>query len=326
MLNATSHGDTLNEVVHAYRNGAAATSSRAASSPRSTRHASRRADRHGDPPPAAGALHLERPEGAREPHAGRPRATGGQRVPGRAATTRCSCPLEVDMQDEAGGARAFRAGGCRRRPRRSACGCNTRTSSGAMAHDAQELATAAGALAAAQIGFEGSRRLWRHAGDEVRSARRPCSKDLMLQSRSESSRPAAMPTCSRCRARWACVLHEGGDAYECQSSLLLSDRSGQPLAAPNQWLSTAAVPGVHGRPAQAGPAPGAVAAPAGAGHHAGARAAQAVRPSSSMTEMAGAGPALAGARAGLDRRDRPADRSVRQAVRGSASNSASHAP
>jgi flagellar biosynthesis protein FlhF len=33
---------------------------------------------------------------------------------------------------------------------------------------------------------------------------------------------------------------ESGDAYECQVALLLSDRSGQPLAAPNQWLSTAA--------------------------------------------------------------------------------------
>lgn len=33
---------------------------------------------------------------------------------------------------------------------------------------------------------------------------------------------------------------EGGDAYQCQGSLLLSDRGGQPLAAPNQWLSTAA--------------------------------------------------------------------------------------
>ncbi|MEJ7687148.1 MAG: flagellar biosynthesis protein FlhF [Variovorax sp.] len=111
----------------------------------------------------------------------------------------------------------------------------------AMAHDAQEVAAASAALAGAGIGFEQARELWRQAGDED-VGHKAVLQSLMAHATSEIANGCDTHVLAL-SGQVGLKSNEGGDAYECQGSLLLSDCSGQPLAAPNQWLSTAAVRG-----------------------------------------------------------------------------------
>jgi len=112
----------------------------------------------------------------------------------------------------------------------------------AMAHDAQELAATARALSDAGIGFDVARRLWRQAGDPQ------VAQQAVLDAVSAHARGEVAGACgSHVLAVYGRVglrVSEGGDAYACHSSLLLSDRNGAPLAAPNQWLSTVATRGM----------------------------------------------------------------------------------
>jgi flagellar biosynthesis protein FlhF len=97
-------------------------------------------------------------------------------------------------------------------------------------------------LAGAQIGFERSRALWRQAGDEG-TGQKTVLHDLMVHARSEVAAGCETHVLALC-GQVGLRSNEGGDAYECHGSLLLSDRTGLPLAAPNQWLSTAATRGM----------------------------------------------------------------------------------
>ncbi|WP_431273507.1 flagellar biosynthesis protein FlhF [Variovorax ureilyticus] len=239
LLNASSHGDTLNEVVHAYR--------------------------HGGGNELAGCIFTKMDEAT---HPGalidtviRHRLpvhyiSSGQKVPENLMPADRAqlvdsvfqprrhnplfVPSEVEMHDEPAGA-APSAQVVQAQAEADRLRAQYQNLIRAMAHDAQELATVAGALAGAQIGFEAARRLWRHAGDES-IGQKAVQDDLMVHARSE----VAVGCDSHVLALSGQVglrSNGGDDVYECQSSLLLSDRSGQPLSAPGQWLSTAATRG-----------------------------------------------------------------------------------
>jgi flagellar biosynthesis protein FlhF len=239
LLNASSHGDTLNEVVHAYRNGAGSNE-------------------------LAGCIFTKVDEAT---HPGalidtviRHRlpvhyVSSGQKVPENLMPADRAqlidsvfqprrhnalfVPAEIELQDEADGAPSAQT--VQAQAEADRLRVQYQNLIRAMAHDAQELATAAGALAGAQIGFERSRQLWRNAADEE-VGQKAVLQDLIVHAQGEIAAACdshVLALSGQVGIRSA----EGGDAYDCQSSLLLSDRSGLPLAAPNQWLSTAATRG-----------------------------------------------------------------------------------
>ena len=231
LLNAASHGDTLNEVVHAYRNGGGNE--------------------------LAGCIFTKVDEAT---HPGalidtviRHRlpvhyVSSGQKVPenlmraDRAqlvdsvfqANSRSALfvPGESDMQDGSAAnadASAAQAEAERQRLR-------YRQLIRAMAHDAQEVAAAAAALTNAPLGFEQSRALWRQAADE-NVGHKAVLQALMMHATSEIATGCDTHLLAL-SSQVSLKSDEGGDAYQCHGSLLLSDRTGMPLAAPNQWLST----------------------------------------------------------------------------------------
>ncbi|RQO46205.1 flagellar biosynthesis protein FlhF [Variovorax sp. KBW07] len=237
LLNATSHGDTLNEVVHAYRNGHDLTGCIFTKVDEAT-HPGALIDtviRHRLP------VHY---------------ISSGQKVPENLMQADRAqlvdsvfqprqhsplfVPAETDLNDEPAGAgpsaQVVQAQGETDRLR-----LKYQNLIRAMAHDAQELATAASALAGAQIGFERARGLWRQAGDDE------IGHKAVLQDLAEHARSEVAAGCEThvlaLSGQVGLRSSESGDAYECHGSLLLSDRTGLPLAAPNQWLSTAAVRG-----------------------------------------------------------------------------------
>ncbi|WP_454907372.1 flagellar biosynthesis protein FlhF [Variovorax gossypii] len=238
LLNATSHGDTLNEVVHAYRHGNDLTGCIFTKVDEAT-HPGALIDtviRHRLP------VHY---------------ISSGQKVPENLMQADRAqlvdsvfqprqhnplfVPAESDLQEEPAGnapsAQVVQAQGEADRLR-----LKYQNLIRAMAHDAQELATAASALAGAQIGFERARGLWRNAADED-IGQKAVLQDLMVHARGEIAAGCETHVLALC-GQVGLRSNEGGDAYECHGSLLLSDRSGLPLAAPNQWLSTAATRGM----------------------------------------------------------------------------------
>ncbi|CAA2109874.1 flagellar biosynthesis protein FlhF [Variovorax paradoxus] len=238
LLNATSHGDTLNEVVHAYRHGNDLTGCIFTKVDEST-HPGALIDtviRHRLP------VHY---------------ISSGQKVPENLMQADRAqlvdsvfqprqhnplfVPAESDLQEEPAGAapsaQVVQAQGEADRLR-----LKYQNLIRAMAHDAQELATTAGALAGAQIGFERARGLWRQAADEE-IGQKAVLQDLAVHARSEVAAGCETHVLAL-SGQVGLRSNEGGDAYECHGSLLLSDRTGLPLAAPNQWLATAATRGM----------------------------------------------------------------------------------
>jgi flagellar biosynthesis protein FlhF len=234
LLNATSHGDTLNEVVHAYR--------------------------HGSDSELAGCIFTKVDEAT---HPGalidtviRHRlpvhyVSCGQKVPenlmraDRAqlvdsafqanSASALFVPGEGDLNDAAAAAGAAassaQADAEKQRLRYSRL-------ISAMAHDAQEVAAAAKALGAAPLGFAQARALWRQAADDD-IGHKAVLQSLMAHAASEIANGCDTHLLAL-SGQVGLKSDESSDAYHCQGSLLLSDRSGMPLAAPNQWLSTAA--------------------------------------------------------------------------------------
>ncbi|WP_390345935.1 flagellar biosynthesis protein FlhF [Variovorax boronicumulans] len=228
LLNATSHGDTLNEVVHAYRQGHALAGCIFTKVDEAT-HPGALIDtviRHRLP------VHY---------------ISGGQKVPENLVLADRAqlvdsvfqprqhsplfVPAEADLPDEAAPSPQAQGETDRLRLRYQSL-------IRAMAHDAQELATTAGALAGAHIGFDGARTLWRQAGDEAIDAK-ALLNDLSAFARGEVASGCDTHVLALA-GQVGLRATDSGDAYVCHGSLLLSDRSGLPLAAPNQWLSTAA--------------------------------------------------------------------------------------
>jgi flagellar biosynthesis protein FlhF len=240
LLNATSHGDTLNEVVHAYRHGGGGNELAGCIFTKvdEATHPGALIDtviRHRLP------VHYIS-SGQKVPE-NLMRADRAQLVDSVFQPRRHNAlfvPAEVDLQDEPAGA-APSAQVVQAQAEADRLRLQYQNLIRAMAHDAQELATAAGALAGAQIGFETARRLWRHAADDE-IGHKAVLQDLLLHARGEVAAGCDAHVLALC-GQVGLRSNEGGDAYECQGSLMLSDRSGLPLAAPNQWLSTAATRG-----------------------------------------------------------------------------------
>ncbi|MEZ2296759.1 flagellar biosynthesis protein FlhF [Variovorax sp. RCC_210] len=241
LLNATSHGDTLNEVVHAYRHGNELTGCIFTKVDEAT-HPGALIDtviRHRLP------VHY---------------ISSGQKVPENLMQADRAqlvdsvfqprqhnplfVPAESDLQEEGAGANSAAASAqvVQAQGETDRLRLKYQNLIRAMAHDAQELATAASALAGAQIGFERARGLWRLAGDE-QVGQKTLLQDLAVHARSEVAAGCEQHVLAL-SGQIGLRSNEGGDAYECHGSLLLSDRTGLPLAAPNQWLATAATRGM----------------------------------------------------------------------------------
>ncbi|VTU22621.1 Flagella-associated GTP-binding protein [Variovorax sp. PBL-H6] len=254
LLNAASHGDTLNEVVHAYRHGDASNGNALAGC------IFTKVDEATHP----GAL-IDTVIRHRLPvHY----VSSGQKVPENLAPadrfalvdsvfqakapSALFVPGESDLQDRPADAEdASEVAQAQAETERLRLKYQQLIH--AMAHDAQEVAWAAKALADADLGFDAARELWRMASDEN------VLHKTVLQSLKAHAWSEVATGCDRhvlaLGGQLGLKSNEGGDAYGCESSLLLSDRDGGPLAAPNQWLSTA----------------GAGAAPAAAARRAGLR-------------------------------------------------------
>ncbi len=237
LLNAASHGDTLNEVVHAYRNG-------------------------GGPNELAGCIFTKVDEAT---HTGalidtviRHRlpvhyVSSGQKVPEnlmlaertqliegvfqprRHAALFTATPSSDAEQSPGQGAQAEVA---QAQAEAERLRISYQQLIRAMAHDAQELAKVADALAGAPLAFAPARGLWRQAGD-ARVDSQSVLDALMVLAREEVATGCDTHVLAL-SGQLGLQASDSGDVYQCQGSLLLSDRSGLPLAAPRQWLSTAA--------------------------------------------------------------------------------------
>ena len=235
LLNAASHGDTLNEVVHAYR----------------------RTGRVGDANDIAGCI-LTKVDEATHPGALLDIVIR-HRLPVHYVSTGQKVPEHLMLADRTLLVEsAFRAGSRSRwfvpgatmpmhddaesgaaQPAVERLRAQCRELIRTMVHDAQDLSVSVSALAAGDIGFEGTRALWRRLSDDD-------GPKAVAQSLLSQCRAAVDATCGEYVLAVSRTVdldrNESGDAYALHSSLLLSDRTGVPLGAPQQLLATAIHP------------------------------------------------------------------------------------
>lgn len=236
LLNAASHGDTLNEVVHAYRHGASGNELAGCIFTKvdEATHPGALIDtviRHRLP-----VHYVSSGQKVPENLAPADRAALVDSVFQAKAPSALFVPGESDLQDRPAAAEdASEVAQAQAETERLRLKYQQLIH--AMAHDAQEVAWAAKALADADLGFDAARELWRMAADEN------VLHKTVLQSLKAHAWSEVATGCDRhvlaLGGQLGLKSNEGGDAYGCESSLLLSDRDGRPLAAPNQWLSTA---------------------------------------------------------------------------------------
>lgn len=238
LLNAASHGDTLNEVVHAYRHGDASSGSALAgcifTKVDEATHPGALIDtviRHRLP-----VHYISSGQKVPENLIPAERAQLVDSVFQARSPSALFVPGESDLQDKPAGADAS-AEVEQAQAETDRLRMQYQRLIQAMAHDAQEVAAAAAALTGAELGFEHARELWRQAADE-NVLHKAVLQSLMAHAKSEIAAGCDTHVLAL-SGQVGLKSNEGGDAYECRSSLLLSDRSGLPLAAPNQWLSTA---------------------------------------------------------------------------------------
>jgi flagellar biosynthesis protein FlhF len=239
LLNAASHGDTLNEVVHAYQNAPGGSELVGCIFTKM------------DEAPCYGAL-LDVVIRHRLPVY---YLSNGQKVPENLATvdaarvvnevfqargTLFTCdPGVIDSQPAA---RAAAPKVADPEPESQRLRAKYERLIRALAHDAQELADAARALDVADVGFAAARHLWNQA-QSCETSRDTVQQQLLALARVDVATLCDSHVLALC-GRSRLDPSDSGDSFELQSSLLLSDRSGRPLAAPNQWLCT----GVTRRP------------------------------------------------------------------------------
>ncbi len=235
LLNAASHGDTLNEVVHAYRHGASGNELAGCIFTKvdEATHPGALIDtviRHRLP-----VHYVSSGQKVPENLAPADRAALVDSVFQAKAPSALFVPGESDLQDRPATEDASEVAQAQAETERLRLKYQQLIH--AMAHDAQEVAWAAKALADADLGFDAARELWRMAADEN------VLHKTVLQSLKAHAWSEVATGCDRhvlaLGGQLGLKSNEGGDAYGCESSLLLSDRDGRPLAAPNQWLSTA---------------------------------------------------------------------------------------
>ncbi|WP_041743003.1 flagellar biosynthesis protein FlhF [Collimonas fungivorans] len=236
LLNAASHGDTLNEVAHAYKDSAGGnqlagcifTKTDEATHPGALldtviRH---RLPVHyvscGQKVPE-NLLLAERTQLVDSVFQNASRSA--LFVPGEAGLGELPAALNNDIELAAAAAATERL--------RSQCQQLIRV----LAHDAEELAANARALADGGIGFETSSGLWRCLADDSAGSQ-AVAHTLMAHAKTEIGLACTTHVLA-ISGKTELVASRSGDAYALQSSLLLSDRDGVPLAAPHQLLSTA---------------------------------------------------------------------------------------
>lgn len=244
LLNAASHGDTLNEVVHAYKDSAGGnqlagcifTKTDEATHPGALldtviRH---RLPVHyvscGQKVPE-NLMIAERSQLVESVFQSASRSA--LFVPGEADLGDLPAALDNDSELTAAATLAAAQSATAERLR-SQCRQLIRV----LAQDAEELAANAAALANGDIGFDGSCELWRAMADDSISGKM-LEQALLQQARSEIATACASYVLA-ISGRSNLLASRSGDAYCLQSGVLLSDRSGMPLAAPHQLLSTTA--------------------------------------------------------------------------------------
>jgi flagellar biosynthesis protein FlhF len=235
LLNATSHGDTLNEVVQAYR----------------------RSEKTGSANEVVGCIFTKVDEAT---HPGvlidmaiRHRlpvhyVSSGQKVPEHLALGDRSALIDSVFQAKSPSA-FFVPGEADLDERPVALGNDTEVAAAeavnarlrlqcekliqALTHNAEELASAASALSAGQIGFDETRDLWRQLSDD-QVGQKAIEKTLLLQARTGSE-----ISCSdyvlTIAGEISLNLGQRAGGHSLFSHLALSDRTGLPLAAPFQW-------------------------------------------------------------------------------------------
>ncbi|MDI1268223.1 MAG: flagellar biosynthesis protein FlhF [Polaromonas sp.] len=112
----------------------------------------------------------------------------------------------------------------------------------ALTHNAQELASNASALANGQIGFEETRALWRQLCDDR------VGVETVAQTQRSQASADIHAGCSdyvlAVAGETSLAWEDGDDSRVLGSTLLLSDRTGRPFAAPQQLLASSAQPGM----------------------------------------------------------------------------------
>jgi len=242
LLNAASHGDTLNEVVHAYKHGAGDnelagcifTKVDEATHPgvlidtvirhRLPVHYVSTGQKVPENLMVADRLQLVDSVFQAE-------SRSALFVPGEADLDERPAPLPQEVEGAAEEAAAQAALTARLRTQ---CQQLIR----ALTHDAQELSANVDALAGGQIGFDGTQALWRDLTDDTISTRMLETK-LLSQAGTEVDAGCDAYVLAM-GGKVALHAEQSGDAYALHGSLLLSDRDGMPLAAPHQLLTTAA--------------------------------------------------------------------------------------
>jgi flagellar biosynthesis protein FlhF len=237
LLNATSHGDTLNEVVHAYRRG----------------------EKTGSANDLVGCIFTKVDEAT---HPGvlidmaiRHRlpvhyVSSGQKVPEHLALGDRSELIDSVLQAKSPS--AFFVPGEADLDERPAALSNVaevaaaevvnarlRLQCGkliqALTHNAEELTSTANALSAGQIGFDETRDLWRQlSNDQV--GQKAIAKTLLLQARTGGETRCSDYVLS-VAGEISLNLGQRAEGHSLFSHLALSDRTGLPLAAPFQWLA-----------------------------------------------------------------------------------------
>lgn len=245
LLNATSHGDTLNEVVQAYRHGEQRAGSTDLAGCIFTKvdeatHPGALIDmaiRHQLP------VHYIS-SGQKVPEhlmlvdrsvlidsVFQAKSRSALFVPGEADLDERPAPLSNEAEVAAAEAVSERL--------RSQCQQLIR----ALTHNAQELASNASALANGQIGFEETRALWRNLSDDHVGGK-TIAQTLLAQALADIA-----TSCSdyvlAVAGEISLASEEGADSCVLASTLLLSDRSGLPFAAPHQLLAGPAQPGMR---------------------------------------------------------------------------------
>jgi flagellar biosynthesis protein FlhF len=237
LLNATSHGDTLNEVVQAYR----------------------RSEKTGSANDLVGCIFTKVDEAT---HPGvlidmaiRHRlpvhyVSSGQKVPEHLALGDRSALVESVFQAKSPSA-FFVPGEADLDERTAVLGDDAELAAAeavnarlrlqcaklihALTHNAEELTSTASALSAGQIGFDETRDLWRQLSDD-QAGQKAIAKTLLLQARTGSESHCSNYVLS---VAGEISLNHGqrADGHSLFSHLALSDRTGLPLAAPFQWLA-----------------------------------------------------------------------------------------
>lgn len=256
LLNASSHGDTLNEVVQAYRHGGKVTGSSDLAGCIFTKvdeatHPGALIDmaiRHqlpvhyissGQKVPEHLAL-VDR--GALIDSVFQAKSRSALFVPGEADLDERPAPLGNEADVAAAEAVSERL--------RSQCQQLIR----ALTHNAQELASNATALANGQIGFDETRTLWRKLSDDQ------VGGETVVQTLLEQTSAGINISCRDCVLAVAGEIilasEDRADSRVLTSTLLLSDMNGQPFAAPHQVLASPGQDGVrqpgHGQQQQFG--------------------------------------------------------------------------